>query len=143
MQNKIKKIPFLLTKFIFNLEKKKKLLYFDKNCLFNLNKQKMTKTKYKLSLMAKPDEIEQPDAGTVDDTTTAAKVILFNDEWHTFDEVIDQIIKATNCNRERAEALTWEVHNKGKACVYDGEMHECIKVSAVLEEISLHTQIEY
>ena len=71
-----------------------------------------------------------------------AKVILFNDEIHTFDEVIGQIIKATGCDTTKAEALTWEVHNNGKATVYDGPMDECVKVSHVLEEIALSTQIE-
>ncbi|MFI5252830.1 MAG: ATP-dependent Clp protease adaptor ClpS [Bacteroidota bacterium] len=71
-----------------------------------------------------------------------AKVILFNDEVHTFDEVISQIIKATGCDTTRAEALTWEVHNTGKAVVYEGEMPKCIQVSGVLEEIELMTQIE-
>jgi len=34
------------------------------------------------------------------------------------------------------------VHTRGKACVYTGEMPECLRVSHVLEEIALHTQIE-
>jgi ATP-dependent Clp protease adaptor protein ClpS len=71
-----------------------------------------------------------------------AKVILFNDEVHSFDEVIGQIIKATGCDTTKAEALTWEVHNSGKAMVFDGQMTECLKVSHVLEEIALNTQIE-
>lgn len=71
-----------------------------------------------------------------------AKVILFNDEVHTFDEVIGQIIKATGCGQARAEALTWEVHNAGKAVVYEGEITRCVEVSNVLEEIELMTQIE-
>jgi ATP-dependent Clp protease adaptor protein ClpS len=71
-----------------------------------------------------------------------AKVILFNDEVHTFDEVISQIIKATGCDLTKAEGLTWEVHNTGKAIVYEGEMPKCIQVSGVLEEIELMTQIE-
>ena len=71
-----------------------------------------------------------------------AKVILFNDEVHTFDEVIGQIIKATGCDESRAEALAWEVHNTGKAVVYEGEMTKCVQVSSVLEEIDLMTQIE-
>jgi ATP-dependent Clp protease adapter protein ClpS len=75
-------------------------------------------------------------------TQEPARVILFNDEVHTFDEVIDQIIKATNCPRPKAEALTWQVHHIGKANVFEGEMTECMKVSGVLEEIALHTQIE-
>ena len=69
-------------------------------------------------------------------------VILFNDEVHTFDEVIGQIIKATGCDTAKAESLTWEVHNSGKAAVFEGPMDECLKVSHVLEEIALHTQIE-
>jgi ATP-dependent Clp protease adapter protein ClpS len=71
-----------------------------------------------------------------------AKVILFNDEVHTFEEVITQIIKATGCDTAKAEALTWEVHNTGKAMVFEGEITKCVRVSAVLEEIDLATQIE-
>jgi len=71
-----------------------------------------------------------------------ARVILFNDEMHTFDEVIGQIIKATGCDIARAEALTWEVHNSGKAMVFEGEVTKCVRVSAVLEEIDLMTHIE-
>jgi ATP-dependent Clp protease adapter protein ClpS len=74
--------------------------------------------------------------------TEPAKVVLFNDEVHTFDEVISQIMKATACPLARAEALTWEVHSAGKAVVYSGAMHRCIEVSSILEEIMLMTQIE-
>ena len=85
-----------------------------------------------------------PDVDLAEQTeiATPAKVLLFNDEVHTFEEVIGQIIKATSCDQTRAEALTWEVHNAGKACVYEGPMTDCLRVSAVLEEIALHTQIE-
>lgn len=48
-----------------------------------------------------------------------AKCILYNDDWHTFDEVIVQIVKATGCSIEDAERLTWEVHTNGKAAVYE------------------------
>ena len=71
-----------------------------------------------------------------------SKVILFNDNIHTFDDVISQLIKAIGCSSERAEAYAWEVHTKGKACVFLGEIEKCLKVSAILEEIGLHTQIE-
>ena len=73
---------------------------------------------------------------------TPAKVILFNDEIHTFEEVIGQLIKALQCGVTKAEALTWEVHSSGKATVFEGPMDNCVKVSSVLEEIALHTQIE-
>ncbi len=69
-------------------------------------------------------------------------VVLFNDDYHTFDEVINQIIKATGCSREKAERHTWEVHNKGRSVVFDGELLKCIRVSSVLEEIQLKTEIQ-
>jgi ATP-dependent Clp protease adaptor protein ClpS len=71
-----------------------------------------------------------------------AKVILFNDEIHTFEEVIGQLIKALRCDAATAEGLTWEVHNSGKATVFEGPMNECVTISGVLEEIALNTQIE-
>ncbi len=71
-----------------------------------------------------------------------ATVILFNDDVHTFDEVINQLMKAIGCTAAKAEQLTWQVHTNGKAAVFEGSMAECIRVSSVLEEIALHTQIE-
>lgn len=75
-------------------------------------------------------------------TQEPAKVLLFNDDIHTFDEVIGQLIKATGCDSARAEALAWEVHTRGLAAVFEGPMNECLRVSSVLEEIALHTKIE-
>ncbi len=75
-------------------------------------------------------------------TYEPAKVILFNDEVHTFDEVVGQLIKALKCDTTKAESLAWEAHSNGKALVFTGDMAECLKVNGVLEEIALHTQIE-
>lgn len=70
------------------------------------------------------------------------RVILYNDEIHTFDEVISQIIKATGCSTAKAEKLAWEVHTNGKAAVYEGSFEECFQVQSVLREIQLVTEIE-
>jgi len=76
------------------------------------------------------------------DINIGSRVVLFNDDWHTFEEVISQIIKATKCSFIEARDKTFEVHVSGKAVVYSGEMADCLKVSSILEEILLHTQIE-
>jgi ATP-dependent Clp protease adaptor protein ClpS len=88
----------------------------------------------------KPHQQEEKDVDVL--IEQPARVILFNDEVHSFDEVIGQIIKAIGCDAMKAEALTWEVHNSGKAMVFEGQMTECLRVSHVLEEITLNTQIE-
>ncbi len=85
------------------------------------------------------EEVEQEEDVEIQEP---AKVILFNDEVHTFDEVIGQLIKAIRCTREKAEALAWEVHTSGRAMVYAGELPRCVEVSSILEEIHLMTQVE-
>ncbi len=70
-----------------------------------------------------------------------AKVIVYNDDWHTFDEVIYQIMKATKCDLQTAEALTWEIHTKGKAVVFEGDLEEALYVQNVLEEIDLSVEV--
>jgi len=51
--------------------------------------------KYELE---KPEGIIQPDVEVDTEINTAYKVILYNDDHHTFDEVITQLIKAVNCS---------------------------------------------
>lgn len=87
-----------------------------------------------------PDIINYEEEQT--DSTFGSRVILFNDDWHTFEEVIEQIIKATKCSVSEARDKTFEVHVNGKAVVYTGELKDCLIVSGILEEILLHTQIE-
>lgn len=89
----------------------------------------------------KPTPIIEPEISEEISIGLPFKVVLYNDDWHTFDEVINQIIKAVNCSFEKARDLTFEVHVKGKSIVFHGPIPECLKVSSILEEIELHTQI--
>lgn len=78
-----------------------------------------------------------------EDTTIGieSKVVLYNDDWHTFDEVIAQLIKAVKCTFDEARSYVFEVHVKGKSIVFSGSMNQCLKVTSILEEIALNTQI--
>ena len=92
------------------------------------------------------EEIKQSpgiDIQTDEETTigTASKVVLYNDDWHTFDEVIAQLIKAVNCSFDEARNYAFEVHVKGKSIVFSGTINQCLKVTSILEEIALNTQI--
>jgi len=97
-----------------------------------------------LAAPAAPDVT--PEVDTVEETEerikTPWRVILYNDEIHTFDEVIRQVVKATGCSVKQAEKHAWTVHTEGKDCVYEGEFEECFRVQGVLREIQLVTEIE-
>ena len=89
----------------------------------------------------KPTGIIEPE---IEEETTVGlplKVILFNDDWHSFDEVIVQLIKAVGCSFKEARSYAFEVHVKGKALVFSGDLPSCLKITSILEEIALHTQI--
>jgi len=89
----------------------------------------------------RPTGISEPEIDEQVSVNLPYKVVLYNDEWHSFDEVINQIIKAVQCSFEVARSFAFEAHVKGKAVVFEGELNSCLKVSSILEEISLHTQI--
>lgn len=66
---------------------------------------------------------------------------LFDDDIHTFDDVINQLIKALRCDKPTAEEITISVHNTGSAVVFEGPFEECFQINAVLIEIQLVTEI--
>ncbi len=70
------------------------------------------------------------------------KVVLYNDDIHTFDEVITQLQKALRCSQQRAENIAFEAHTRGKAIAYAGEFEDCFQVMGVLREIQLIVEIE-
>ena len=77
-----------------------------------------------------------------EEITTPWRLILFDDDIHTFDEVINQLIKALSCPVSKAEELTVKVHKEGKAQVYEGAFEECLQINSVLQEIQLVTEIK-
>lgn len=93
-----------------------------------------------------PDEQEEEapkvDVMTKEEEDTPWRVFLYDDDIHTFDEVIEQLIKALKCNQSHAEELTYKVHNEGKAKVYEGTFEACFEVNSVLKEIQLITEIK-
>ena len=90
-------------------------------------------------------EKSKPIPDIIEDTTTEigleSRVVLYNDDWHSFEDVIAQLMKATKCTFEQARDFAFEVHVKGKAIVFNGTLTGCLKVSSILEEIALNTQI--
>lgn len=86
------------------------------------------------------DVMDLPEEEEAEDTPW--RVILYDDDIHTFDEVINQLIKALGCTVEKAEEITLKVHNEGKALAYEGSFEDCLKVNSVLQEIQLVTEIK-
>lgn len=105
-------------------------------------------TNVRMTLFSADKPAETPDADVLEETKeeesidTPWRVILYDDDIHTFEEVINQLIKALGCSVQQAEKYTFQVHNDGKATVFEGSFEECLKVNSVLQEIQLITEIK-
>ena len=68
--------------------------------------------------------------------------ILLNDDWHTFNEVIYQLVKATGYSADKSEKIAWKAHKNGEAICYTGPRQRCENVASVLAEIRLGVRVE-
>jgi len=69
-----------------------------------------------------PKRKYQEEVLVLDDTDEVYKLILHNDDIHTFDYVIEALVEICKHNLEQAEQCTMLVHYKGKCTVKTGSM---------------------
>jgi ATP-dependent Clp protease adaptor protein ClpS len=82
-------------------------------------------------------KIDEPGSGS-----NEYRVILYNDDWHAFEDVIEQVVKACECSLAEAERITVEAHRKGRAVCYRGSREKCHKAARVLREIRLQCEVD-
>jgi ATP-dependent Clp protease adaptor protein ClpS len=72
-----------------------------------------------------------------------ARTVLYNDDWHTFEDVTLQLVKAIHCSAEEGERHAWIVHTEGRSVVFQGAREECERVAGVLREIRLQVEVDW
>jgi ATP-dependent Clp protease adaptor protein ClpS len=84
------------------------------------------------------DVLLAPDEVTVDQQ----QIILYNDDFNTFDFVIESLIKVCRHHPVQAEQCTYLVHYKGKCSVKRGTYEELEPMCTALLERGLTAEIE-
>jgi ATP-dependent Clp protease adapter protein ClpS len=74
--------------------------------------------------------------------SSSYRVILYNDDWHSQDEVAVQLQKATGCDIGTAFRITLEVDANGRGVCYRGGCEACHRVTRVLREIQLQCEVD-
>ncbi len=69
-------------------------------------------------------------------------VILYNDDYHTLDEVVHQLLLATGYSVERCVRIMLEAHTTGRAVAYSGTESECERVAKILRRIRLQVETD-
>ena len=86
------------------------------------------------------DRVRETTDGT--DLGKPWRVILYNDDWHTFKEVVVQVQRAAKCLEPEALAITYEAHTTGRVVAYTGPKAECDRALGVLREIRLQAELD-
>jgi ATP-dependent Clp protease adaptor protein ClpS len=70
------------------------------------------------------------------------KLMLADDDIHTFEYVIEKLVEVCGHSREQAEQCAWLVHFKGKYDVKRGSLKELTAILAGLSKSELTVNIE-
>lgn len=69
-------------------------------------------------------------------------LIVFNDDFNTFDHVIESLIKVCKHETEQAEQCTWIIHYNGKCQVKRGEYAKLEPMCTALLERGITAEIQ-
>ena len=70
------------------------------------------------------------------------ELILYNDDFNTFDHVIKCLMKYCDHDMQQAEQCAWLVHTKGKCAVKSGDYQSLEPLCTALCDNGLSAQIE-
>jgi ATP-dependent Clp protease adaptor protein ClpS len=58
------------------------------------------------------------------ETTDIKDLVVFNDDFNTFEHVIHTLIRVCKHSPEQAEQCTWIIHHRGRCTVKNGSFEE-------------------
>ena len=69
------------------------------------------------------------------------ELVVFNDDYNTFDHVIRTLIEICKHSPEQAEQCTWLIHYKGKCTVKFGSFEELVPMRQGICERGISAEI--
>jgi ATP-dependent Clp protease adaptor protein ClpS len=70
------------------------------------------------------EEVLEQEVAETTDQDDYRDLVVFNDDFNTFEHVIDTLIKVCRHNPQQAEQCTYIIHYKGKCTVKKGAYNE-------------------
>ncbi len=75
------------------------------------------------------------------ESTDIKDLVIFNDDYNTFQHVIDTLIKVCKHDQIQAEQCTWIIHFKGKCAVKKGSFSELKPMKEAICEVGIDAKI--
>jgi ATP-dependent Clp protease adaptor protein ClpS len=94
-------------------------------------------------MIAAPRKQEQVQVEILEaiENTDVKDLIVFNDDFNTFEHVIATLIKVCRHTTEQAEQCTWIIHHKGKCTVKTGAFEELDPMCKAIREVGIDAKI--
>ncbi len=73
--------------------------------------------------------------------TSRWKVVIYNNDYNTFDEVMNVLMKATGCDLQEAYIESWETHQYGKAAVHFSNKEECDEAANIIRKVGIRAEV--
>jgi ATP-dependent Clp protease adaptor protein ClpS len=70
------------------------------------------------------------------------RLILWNDDFNTFEHVIHCLMKYLDYNEPQSEVIAWTVHNEGKCVILEGSFTEIEIYRKIFKQEGLTVSIE-
>ncbi|MBN8576980.1 MAG: ATP-dependent Clp protease adaptor ClpS [Cyclobacteriaceae bacterium] len=93
------------------------------------------------SVKTKQQEHFETDLLEVIEDTDLKELVVFNDDFNTFDHVIRTLIRVCKHTPEQAEQCTWLIHHKGKCAVRSGAEAELKPMCEAIREAGIDARI--
>ena len=92
-------------------------------------------------MRSNPLESEQVSYEVDEVTVDEQNVIIYNDDYNTFEHVIATLIKVCRHTKEQAEQCTWLIHYKGKCAVKSGEFNKLVPIKDAICDAGIDAKI--
>jgi len=92
-------------------------------------------------MTASPKEQELVDTLEAIEITEVKSLVVFNDDFNTFQHVIETLIKVCKHSPEQAEQCTLLIHYKGKCAVKKGSYEELKPMREAICEVGIDAKI--
>ncbi len=87
-------------------------------------------------------EVEFDEKVSVNSKSDLSKnLVIYNDDFNTFEHVIDSLIKVCKHEHIQAEQCTWIIHYNGKCAVKEGDMDDLLPMRRALSERGIDAKI--
>ena len=88
--------------------------------------------------------VKEKEKAIIEESSSSYKndLLLFNDDYNTFDFVIESLVDACDFDSHQAEQCAIIAHYKGKCPLKSGDIDELITLSEILTNKGLTVQIQ-